>query len=97
MFDVECSMFDVRFVAGSYARTQKQVQPLMFAGPIRFFVGMRDRTTMTATIAVDDFVPLVVRYRRRYRLPISTVSQTSAASDTVSQFSMYLNRNPTQS
>jgi len=31
---------------------------------------------MTATIAVDDFVPLVVRYRRRYRQPILTVSQT---------------------
>jgi len=28
----------------------------MFAGSTRFFVvGMRDRTTMTATIAVDDF------------------------------------------
>jgi hypothetical protein len=36
---------------------------------------------MTATIAADDFVPLVVRYRRRYRQPISTVSQTDPASD----------------
>jgi hypothetical protein len=76
MFNVESSMFEVRFVAMSYAKTQKQVQLLMFAGSIRFFVGMRDRTTMTATIAVDDFVPLVVRYRRRYRHPISTVAQT---------------------
>jgi hypothetical protein len=49
---------------------------------------------MAATIAVDDLVPLVVRYRRRYRQPISAGSQTSEARDTVSQFSMYLNLNP---
>jgi hypothetical protein len=36
---------------------QVSVQPLMFAGSIRVFLGMRGRTTMTATIAVDDFVP----------------------------------------
>jgi hypothetical protein len=64
------------------------------AGSIRFFVAMRDRTTMAATIAVDDLVPFVVRYRRRYRQPISAGSQTSAACDMVSQFSMYLNLNP---
>jgi hypothetical protein len=69
-------MFNVRSVAMSYARIQKQVQPLMFAGSIRFFVEMRDRPTMMATIAIDDFVPLVIRYRRRYRQPISTVAQT---------------------
>jgi hypothetical protein len=45
---------------------------------------------MTATIAMDDFVPFVVRYRQ----PISTVSQTGGACDIVSQFSMYLNHNP---
>jgi hypothetical protein len=36
----------------------------MFAISIKIFVGMRDRTAMTATIAVDDFVFLVVRYRQ---------------------------------
>jgi hypothetical protein len=35
MFDVECSMFDVRFVAAIYARIQKQAESLFYSDSTR--------------------------------------------------------------